>query len=188
MLNVKNSKKNNCWLSIYVFRTDWIETPSSIKYFLFLQSAPNWHSQSWGLSFFKESRKGSILWASAAFGAHTGLQRISLYKYFLIDSTMILKMEFYFSFFFFFLRLISLFIMHLRRLHCPTILLFATQKNIFVNGSIISAVSLLVHRKFPFWTGTHSFCCTIVHFMACHTQKKKKIFFISFSAPIIVII
>lgn len=77
-----------------------------------------------------------------------------------------------FPFFFFFSQLISLSIMHLRRLHCPTILLFTRQKNIFVNGSIISAVSLLVHRKFPFWTGTHSFCCTIVHFMACHTKKK----------------
>lgn len=40
MLNVKNSKKNNCWLSIYVFRTDWIETPSSIKYFLFFTECP----------------------------------------------------------------------------------------------------------------------------------------------------
>lgn len=108
--------------------------------------------------------------------AHTQTcrQRISLYKYFLIDPTMILNTEFYFPFF---LRLISLSIMHLRRLHCPTILLFATQKNIFVNGSIISAVSLLVHRKFPFWTGTHSFCCTIVHFMACHTKKKSFLFY-----------
>lgn len=123
--------------------------------------------------------------------ARTGRQRISLYKHFLIDLTMISKMEFCSPPLlpFFFLRLISLSIMHLRRLHCPTILLFATQKNIFVNGSIISAVSLLVHRKFPFWTDPHSFCCTIVHFMACHTtKKKKKIFFISFSAPIIIIV
>lgn len=100
MLNVKNSKENNCWLSIHVPRTDWIETLGSIKYFLFYR-VPQTDTHL-GLSFFKESRKGSILSASAAFGAHTDLQRISLYKYFLIDSTMILKMEFYFPFFFFF--------------------------------------------------------------------------------------
>lgn len=126
--------------------------------------------QALGLSFFKDCRKQSILWVSAGFSAHTDLQaKDQPWQIFRKCSNHDLEDRILCPFF---LRLISLSIMHLRGLHCPTILLFATQKNIFVNGSIISAVSLLVHRKFPFWTGAHSFCCTIVHFMACHSKKK----------------
>lgn len=108
MLNVKNRKENNCWLSIYVLSINWIETPDSIKYFLF-HRVPQTDAHL-GLSFFKESRKGSILGASAAFRAHTDLDRIRLYKYFLIASTMILKMEFYSPFFFIFFFAVNFFI------------------------------------------------------------------------------
>lgn len=57
MLNVKNSKDNNCWLSIYVLRTDWIETPSSIKYFLSYRVPQTDTHSPWGSASLKSPEK-----------------------------------------------------------------------------------------------------------------------------------
>ena len=134
-----------------------------------------WGLESLGLCFSEECRNQSVLRASPGLGAHIDLQtKDQPLKIFSKWSNHDLQDGILFPFFggeFLYLLctwgdfIVQLFYYLLQK------------KNIFVNGSIISAVSLLVHRKFPFRTGAHSFCSTIVHFMACHTKKKSFLFY-----------
>lgn len=157
---MENGKKNNCWLSIYVLRTDRVETHSLVKLFFFYrvpltdahtlwitscgnlrrrshfyapgQSCPPWLATCVypaGSKSFRHEEEGQpqsrdgprglegapvlgaqLLWRvtenslscehqQALVHTQTCRQRISLYKYFLTDPTMMLKMEFYFPFF-----------------------------------------------------------------------------------------